>query len=385
VPDNFLVAFEILGMLGRTLHIPDSCFRLLPNPTLYRWDRKNFSLQKMLASYQQLVDEKGVLERPNSVVLSTIKLHIRTLQTELENLTTKNVRSGWLSLPLLNVLHAALDDMDEVLTAKKKHVVMPNPRVKAEDRTTTQRSNHERHSSQNKLLESLIQTPNATEKPKDLTENPRERDRRRLVQDVLRSHLQEVLHMINEKTEEEPQSTTVWTFNTASGSAIPRFEDIDAAAPEDKQAKFMEVYFKVVLRKVITQSSTSTKRRLSVVPQGPITVPVPGIKRTGTAATHTSIAEQDDEDAIQDDDESTDPLEEAENGDVRLLEKRTMTEMTKTWPSGLWELEEVSHEDIWCTLVFRMVCWLMLHDFHKKDVQISKSELLGSRLPVYIA
>ncbi|KAK3899338.1 hypothetical protein C8A05DRAFT_37043 [Staphylotrichum tortipilum] len=40
---------------------------------------------------------------------------------------------------------------------------------------------------------------------------------------------------------------------------------------------------------------------------------------------------------------------------------------------------------IWCTLVLRMLCWLLLHDFNKKDVQIPKSELLGSRLPVYIA
>ena len=40
--------------------------------------------------------------------------------------------------------------------------------------------------------------------------------------------------------------------------------------------------------------------------------------------------------------------------------------------------------DVWCTLVFRMLCWLLLHDFHKKDVQISKSELFGSRQPVYI-
>jgi hypothetical protein len=39
---------------------------------------------------------------------------------------------------------------------------------------------------------------------------------------------------------------------------------------------------------------------------------------------------------------------------------------------------------IWCTLVFRMICWLLLHDFDKEDVQKPKSELLGSRLPVYI-
>ena len=48
-------------------------------------------------------------------------------------------------------------------------------------------------------------------------------------------------------------------------------------------------------------------------------------------------------------------------------------------------LHDEKTTNIWCTLVLRMLCWLLLHDFHKKDVQISKSELLGSRLPVYIA
>lgn len=47
--------------------------------------------------------------------------------------------------------------------------------------------------------------------------------------------------------------------------------------------------------------------------------------------------------------------------------------------------QPASTEDIWCTLVFRMIIWLMLHDFNKKDVQIPKAELHGSRLRVYIA
>ncbi|KAF5121958.1 hypothetical protein E5D57_012430 [Metarhizium anisopliae] len=45
----------------------------------------------------------------------------------------------------------------------------------------------------------------------------------------------------------------------------------------------------------------------------------------------------------------------------------------------------VSYDDIWCTLVFRMICWLMRHDLNRQDVQVSKGELLGSRMPVYIS
>jgi hypothetical protein len=47
--------------------------------------------------------------------------------------------------------------------------------------------------------------------------------------------------------------------------------------------------------------------------------------------------------------------------------------------------DDVRDTTIWCTLVFRSLCWLALHDFHKNDRQPKgKSELMGSRLPVYI-
>ncbi|KAF4450635.1 hypothetical protein F53441_6296 [Fusarium austroafricanum] len=42
-------------------------------------------------------------------------------------------------------------------------------------------------------------------------------------------------------------------------------------------------------------------------------------------------------------------------------------------------------KDIWCTLVLRMICWLMLHDFNREDVQILTGDLFGSDLPVYIS
>ena len=45
---------------------------------------------------------------------------------------------------------------------------------------------------------------------------------------------------------------------------------------------------------------------------------------------------------------------------------------------------DVRRNTIWCTLVFRMICWLLLHDFDAEDVQLPKSEVLGSCLTVYI-
>lgn len=39
---------------------------------------------------------------------------------------------------------------------------------------------------------------------------------------------------------------------------------------------------------------------------------------------------------------------------------------------------------VWITLVFRMLYWLLLHDFDKGDLKIVPLDLMGSRMPVYI-
>jgi hypothetical protein len=46
--------------------------------------------------------------------------------------------------------------------------------------------------------------------------------------------------------------------------------------------------------------------------------------------------------------------------------------------------EKERRNTIWITLIFRMLCWLLLHDFDKSDVKIVPSDLKGSRMPVYI-
>ena len=39
---------------------------------------------------------------------------------------------------------------------------------------------------------------------------------------------------------------------------------------------------------------------------------------------------------------------------------------------------------IWITLLFRMLYWLLLHDFDRVDLKIVPSDLKGSRMPIYI-
>jgi hypothetical protein len=46
--------------------------------------------------------------------------------------------------------------------------------------------------------------------------------------------------------------------------------------------------------------------------------------------------------------------------------------------------EKGQRNTIWISLIFRMLCWLLLHDFDKADVNIVPSYLKGSRMPVFI-
>jgi len=48
------------------------------------------------------------------------------------------------------------------------------------------------------------------------------------------------------------------------------------------------------------------------------------------------------------------------------------------------EKEEELRNTIWISLIFRMLCWFLLHDFDKSDIKIVPSDLRGSRMPVFI-
>jgi len=46
--------------------------------------------------------------------------------------------------------------------------------------------------------------------------------------------------------------------------------------------------------------------------------------------------------------------------------------------------EKQQREAIWIALIYRMICWFLLHDFDKVDVNNVPSSLKGSRMPVFI-
>jgi hypothetical protein len=46
--------------------------------------------------------------------------------------------------------------------------------------------------------------------------------------------------------------------------------------------------------------------------------------------------------------------------------------------------EKDERGSIWMTLVWRGLCWMLLHDFDKVDKKVVPSDLKGSRMPVFI-
>lgn len=50
----------------------------------------------------------------------------------------------------------------------------------------------------------------------------------------------------------------------------------------------------------------------------------------------------------------------------------------------LTKREKEHRNEVWIRLIFRMLCWFLLHDFDKADVKIVPSDLKGSRMPVFI-
>lgn len=359
-------------MLSQSFHIEDSIFTYIPNPTPDGWDKRSLSLVKMLESYEQLVQTTLPGVTRNVAILRKINYHIR------EILTHQMIQDIAEQLRFLKALHAAINDCDEILTGKTR-------------------------GSQS------VPIPPTTSGPRRSfgnAEGDRQGFRRQMVLDVLRSHLQEVLRLLNDRDDRNTDNQSLsadWAPSSPVASRFPdgvprppppKFEDMDAASPDDRQHKFMEVYFEVVRRKVVPYATSSTDRRASIVGAPPGY----GFRRAGTGRTQAS--------SIREGAHTTNapmpplPSNGPENGTLAAPSVRSGMNgsLNEDADSGIdpkdepeppvevsLSREEVSHDDVWCTLVFRMICWLMLHDFHKLDVQVSKSELLGSRMPVYIA
>ncbi|KAH6625009.1 hypothetical protein B0J18DRAFT_429932 [Chaetomium sp. MPI-SDFR-AT-0129] len=114
----FPVPFELLGMLGKTLHIRQSAFRTLPNPTPYAWDKNFFDLRQLAKEYLKNITDSDL---DLSLVPEVHRLTRNLVQTLHEDEMSENPDY---SLPLLDTLHDILDGCDDMLNASDRNLVL---------------------------------------------------------------------------------------------------------------------------------------------------------------------------------------------------------------------------------------------------------------------
>ncbi len=310
-------------MLGKTLHIRDSAFRMLPNPTPYHWDKNFFNLRRLVREYgKKIGDTDSDLPFIPQIEQLTNDAVALTKALDLD----KNSTTPGYSMPLLTLLHDVLDRCDAVLRAADPD----------------------------------------------------------LLRMVVREHFQEVLRLINDKSnavEVEVDNKSI----TSDKQPAEHFDELTAASPETRQEAFMELYFFKVLTQVRERAVLSYARRRTTQYAPSLRSRAPSVD----SSHEPKLASPSSRPASPAPPQSPPPPQ-LKTGDshhsVPALQVQAPDRAPQEYrgEDATTTLEEDATA-VWCTLVLRMLCWLLLHDFHKRDVQIAKSELLGSRLPVYIA
>ncbi|EFQ34510.1 modin [Colletotrichum graminicola] len=325
----FPVTFEVLGMLARVLHIDKRCFRFLPNPTIFPWDRESFSLPRLLTAFSSFIsdDLKGI--------------------KEVKTVPDSSLESGILTaIPDIQVLSDS---------AKALHDAVKNYPKLTHDQMTS--------------LHQAIAMADGMLKEEDI------------VLDVMRRHLQHVLAAIN---------------NPVSGDEVQvSFDHLLDIPLEMREWRFMETYFDSILWRA-TSSAKNSKRDDEVVSQA--IHEDTEIRQLHNEGDQSPFAPKSGT-SPNIDGSQTEPMPptpgisrreswppRVETGKHERLGASKVRAICKQriWTMIASEHVEMRRVAIWYTLVFRMICWLMLHDFDKKDLQLSKSELIGNRQTVFI-
>lgn len=308
-------------MVATSLYIPQTYYRFLPNPTTFSWNRKNFSLRKIILEFGEFVGNDDMITVRTSHIF-TLHQWCYDLQSHLAKWKNEEV----FSMTLLQALHDSIKNCDEFLAKNEK-----------------------------------------------------------LVKLVIREHIQEVMRLLNEGSTHSSHPHDDRDDSTLSSTDPNKrrvFDELNSAGPEERQNKLMDIYFTTVLQAVTKKCHESLlKQKDTTVIQTPDNRSVIDLSAADVAAAAASRPPP------------TPPATAALNSPQQQQPERPKFFVSKTGSEEntmklkrMPTLEhEVLTEEVWCTLMFRMFCWLLLHDFHKKDVQIPKSELYDSRLPVYIS
>ncbi|KAI1371613.1 hypothetical protein F4677DRAFT_464197 [Hypoxylon crocopeplum] len=268
----FPVVFDVLGMLGRSVSLDGYCYRMLPNPTVFRLDRRWFDTKKLLLVFKEHFSE----------------LH------------TNYAASGEVPEPLLEIA-TALDRLSPLLE---------NPQVK--------------------------------------NYSPGLLDTLRAIMKTLNSYIRD-----SPGSWESPAETTV--LETVAHHVASIVADIG-----QRPSYFIDKF-------PLSRANDGTKERnlLSFL-----------FERSRFAATRV----YDTLDALRTTNDGFFHIINQIAPPINQIEERE-TPYSALYP---WRDNARLRDVTWCLLVFRMLCWLQLHDFHRDDVMIPRSATFGSRMPVYM-
>ena len=245
------------------LHVKDTVFRMLPNPTVFYWDPNTFSLPNLLSEY---ITSLRLFREKHMAGSEQIKSILDWAETDQK-------------FPLLRAEGSTLDVFGEDINGA----------------TLVNSLNHLRAGIE--LCDDFF----AKMKKPSLS----------LVKKVTRTHIQEVMSILHEKNEKDDRTTNEAT-NDAMNNASITIHDIDSAPADERESLLMQMYYDRVR---------------------------PNVARIIGQQTLLSKHMRERRDSVPSDNGSN------------IASPRSAKMFTTS--------DEVN--EIWCVLVFRMLCWLQLY------------------------
>lgn len=243
-------------MIGKTLHIKNSFFRMLPNPTPYRWEDKSFSLRRLLRSFKHAIADDELSQKCEH--MHSIQEHIVAIETHSRRPAPRQQGPGQqqqqqtpMNLALLDSLHAALDCCDNYLRQEfPAWFVLMILRIHIEE-----------------VLKNLNTPPGGKSGKKGHGAEPLSAVSGRhpsLAQHVLGSGSSSSsgrgrgCHGSRSSSRSPSNSDSSSSSNSSDSSdeshlRPPTFADLDAATTDIKQDLFMQIYFDVIRPRVLEQ------------------------------------------------------------------------------------------------------------------------------------
>lgn len=326
-------------MVGIVFQLRHTVFRMLPNPTISHWDMKPSDLLALIEEYSKAFTEIEVPDRELREVETlsagpTAMSHHKQLKKSLKEIIEGFGIEDVKIVPCITKgsKNTARSVSNWDVESQKRFPCRRRP-LRMEDEENKgdkgKQTNHQNRAQTPYPLSVFCRLHDAIRVCDSYLE---EKDWLRRL--TLRTHLQEVLNFLNTKpgekipenntnyiAPEREQSNLASMFSISSKHQVPTIHEIDQAF-EQKHRLLIHLYFHSIRNRVI-KSALNHLDSLSN-------------NNTSTMATEEKLQRQ----------------------------------------------QDIS--DIWLTLIFRMLCWLLLHDFHQKDIQISKSDTYQSRMPVFI-